>query len=204
MASEVARQMCGRRPRTGRGFWRRISEKSAFCCNLLAALVYAAGILTPAAGHAAVTARDMEVAGRILALTSNPLTGNVRVGIVYDPSNDASSRDERDLADVLSGGVAVGDINLIPVPISISDISAEPTDILFLTSGLGAAAAAAGAQAAREKILCITTDLAATKAGYCALSLQIDTKVHITINQAALAASNVSFSEAFMLMVNEI
>jgi hypothetical protein len=160
--------------------------------------------MTPTSGHAAVTARDIQVAGRILALTADPPSGDVQMGIVYDPANPTSMQDERALMAILGNGLMVGDVNLVPVPITIAQIASYTTDIIFLTTGLGAYAFKAGNQANREKILCITPDLAATQAGFCAVSLQIDTKVHITINQAALAASNVSFSEAFMLMVNEI
>jgi hypothetical protein len=171
---------------------------------LYAAFIGAAAILTAQASDAAVTSRDMQVAGRILALTSNPLSGDVRVGIVYDPDNPTSMQDERALKAILSGGLTVGDVNLIPVPVRIDRIGKIPTNILFLTTGLGAKAGLAGDQAAREKILCITPDPAATQAGFCALSLQVDAKVHITVNHAALAASDVSFTEAFMLMIHEI
>ena len=168
------------------------------------ALFYAAAILAPATGQAAVTAREIQVAGRILALTANPPSGDVTVGIVYNPENAASVQDERDLLSILGSGLSVGDVNLIPFPVAISNISTLRTDIMFLTQGLGAGAEKAGDQASRQKILCITTDLTATQAGYCSVCLQLDTKVHITINQATLAASDVSFTEAFMLMVNEI
>jgi len=168
------------------------------------ALAYTGIMMMPIASHAAVTAEEIQVAGRILALTSNPLSGDVKVGIAYDPNNALSAQDERTLMAILGRGLVVGNVNLIPVPITIDKITTIPTDIIFLTAGLGADAVKAGDQAAREKILCITTDLAATQAGFCALSLQIDTKVHITVNQATLEASGVSFSEAFMLMINEI
>jgi len=180
--------------------WRVLAAIQRFCFTIICA----AAMLTPRAGHAAVTARDIEVAGHILALTSNPLSGKVRVGIVYDPDNPISTQDERSMLAILGSGLAIGDVNLIPVPLAIGNITAIPTDIIFLTTGLGPSAVKARDQAARERILCMTTDLAATQAGFCAVGLQIDTKVHINIDLAALAASNVSFTEAFMLMVNEI
>ena len=161
-------------------------------------------MMMPNASLAAVTAKDIQVAGRILTLTTEPLSGDVRVGIVYDPHIARSTQDERDLMAILGRGLIVGNVNLIPVPITIDKITTIPTGIIFVTTGLGAEAGKAGDQAVREKILCITTDLAATQAGFCALSLQIDTKVHITINLATLAASGVGFTEAFMLMIHEI
>ncbi len=189
---------------------RQLRDTLAEAVRFSLGAICAAAILTPAAGQAAATAvpatttREIQVAGRLLALTSNPLSGDVKMGIVYDPHDAASAQDERALAAILGSGLDVGDVTLIPVPIPIGRIGTSSTDIIFLTPGLGAEAALAGEQAVRKKILCITTDLAATQAGFCAVSLQIDTKVHISINVAALAASDISFTEAFMLMIREI
>jgi hypothetical protein len=161
-------------------------------------------MLAPTASHAAITAKDIQVAGRVLGFTTTPLTGNVKVGIVYDPANAGSMADEQALVGILGSGLAIGTINLIPVPVTIGNIAATPTDIIFLTTGLGANAAKAGAQAAAEKIICITTDLAATQGGYCAVSVQTDPKVQITVNKATATASGISFAAAFMLMITEI
>jgi hypothetical protein len=46
--------------------------------------------------------------------------------------------------------------------------------------------------------------VAATQAGNCAVSVQSDPKVQITVNKAAASASGVSFASAFLMMVTEI
>lgn len=170
-------------------------------CSVLACAV---AITMPIAGHAAVTAKDIQVAGRVLGFTSDPLSGDVKVGIVYDPDNAISAQDEHALVTILGGGLTIGNIDLIPVPITIKQLATTSTDIIFLTEGVGAAAAKVGAQAAQEKIPCITTDLAATRAGFCAIGIQTDPKVQITINKVTATASDVYFTSAFMLMVTEI
>jgi hypothetical protein len=169
-----------------------------------AGLFCAAAASFPFAGQAAVTAKDIQVAGRVLGFTATPLTGNVKLGIVYDPANAGSAADEAALVGILGTGLAVGAVTLIPVPITIDKIASTPSDVIFLTSGLGADAAKAGAQAAAEKVICITTDLAATQAGSCAVDIQTAPTVQITVNKATAAASGVSFASAFMLMITEI
>jgi hypothetical protein len=98
----------------------------------------------------------------------------------------------------------VGAVTLVPVAVPIASVGSPNADVLFLTSGLGAAAAQVGTAAADRKIMCITTDAAANAAGDCAVAVQSDPAVKITVNKAAAAASNVSFGTAFMLMITEI
>jgi hypothetical protein len=172
--------------------------------KLCIGLLCAASTLAPFAAHAAVTAKDIQVAGRVLGFTATPLTGNVHLGIVYDPSNAASTADEQALMGILGSGLTVGGVNLIGVPVTIANVATTPADVLFLTAGLGAAGAAAGTEAAAKKQICITTDLAATQAGDCAVSVASTPKVQITVNKAAASASGVSFGAAFMLMITQI
>ena len=160
--------------------------------------------IAPTASHAAITAKDIQVAGRILGFTTTPLIGNIRMGIVYDPANARSETDERTLLGILGKGLPIGNITLIPVPITIENLATTPADVLFLTHGLGGEAAKVGAQANAAKTLCITTDLSATKAGNCAVSVQTAPNVQITINKAAAAASGIDFESAFLLMITEI
>jgi len=169
--------------------------------QILAALAMLAA--TPA--QAAVTAKDVQVAGRVLGFTTTPLSGNVRFGIVYDPKRANSLADAQTLLLILGKGLTVGPVNLVPVPVPLAKLGTTPVDVLFLMPGLGAtAAAAAGRAAEAQQIMCITTDLAATQAGDCAVAVQSDPNVQITVNKAAAAASNVNFGTAFMLMITQI
>lgn len=170
----------------------------------LASQIMLAAIILPAAAQAQVTAKDIQVAARVLNFTSPAYTGTVKMGIVYDPAVAASAADEQALAGLLGSGLAVGSVTLVPVPVPIANLASASADVFFLTSGLGTAAAAVGTQAAAAKKLCITTDIAATKAGDCAVSVQSDPKVQITVNKAAASASGVSFASAFLMMVTEI
>jgi len=157
-------------------------------------------VLPPAASQAAVTAKDLQIVARVLSFTSPPFTGTVRLGIVYDPANAASIANEAAMLALLGNGVQVGAVQLVPVPMPIGELGLTSVDVLFLTSGLGAEAKLVQRQAANGK-LCITTDVAATAAGFCAVTIQSEPKVEITVNQAALA---VQFDSVFLLMVNKI
>lgn len=179
-------------------------RKFSLGLNILGTLAVLGLASVPQAGRAQVTAKDIQVAARVLNFTATPFTGTVKLGIVYDPSIAASAADEAALTGLLGSGLAVGSVTLVPVPVPIGKLASTPVDVLFLTSGLGAAASAVGAQAASAKTLCITTDQAATQAGNCAVSVASDPKVQITVNKAAAAASNVSFASAFLMMVTEI
>ena len=156
------------------------------------------------AALAQVTAKDVQVAGRVLGFLDPPLTGNVQLGIVYDPSVPASVADEQALLGILGSGLQVAGVNLIPVPVPLASLGTAQVTALFLTSGLGASAAQAGNAAAAKKIICITADLAATQSGACAVAVQTEPKVNITVNKATAAQSGVNFASAFMLMVTEI
>lgn len=183
------------------------SVKRAARCSLARYGLVLGGLLAllpPLAAQAAVTAKDVQVAGRVLSFTNPPTSGNVKLGIVYDPGNAASAADEQALLGILGSGLNVAGVNLIPVPVTIGSVSSAQVGAFFLTSGLGSAGAAVGTAAAAAKILCLTTDLAATQAGYCAVNVQSDPKVQITVNKAAASASGVNFASAFLMMVTEI
>ncbi len=164
----------------------------------------AAFLLAPLPALAAVTATDVQVAARVLGFTTTPVTGMVKLGIVYDPANPASAADEAALAGILGSGLTVGAVTLVPVPVPVASLAGANADVLFLTSGLGAEAGQVGSAAAARKIMCITTDAAANAAGDCAVAVQSDPAVKITVNKAAAAASGVSFGTAFMMMITEI
>ncbi|MDE8346987.1 MAG: hypothetical protein POH28_12580, partial [Acidocella sp.] len=168
------------------------------------AILVAAFSLAPLSAAAAVTATDMQIAARVLGFTTTPITGTVKLGIVYDPANATSAADETALVGILGSGLTVGAVTLVPVPVPIASLSSASADVLFLTSGLGTAAGPVGSAAAAKKILCMTTDTAANAAGDCAVAVQSDPSVKITVNKAAAAASGVSFATAFTMMITEI
>jgi hypothetical protein len=171
-----------------------------FCAIFtLVAIVFA-----PVAARATVTAKDIQVAARVLGFITTPVTGTVKLGIVYDPANAASMADERALLGILGSGLTIGNVTLVPEPVQLAKVGSADTDVLFLTGGLGASAAPVGAAAAARKEMCITTDIAAVQAGDCAVDVQADPTVQITVNKSVADSSGLSFGTDFLLMITEI
>jgi ABC-type uncharacterized transport system substrate-binding protein len=166
---------------------------------LLAALP---ALLAPA--RADVTEKDIQVAGRVIGFINPPASGTLKIGIVYDASNAASSADEQALMGILGRGLTIAGVTLIPEPVPIAALAGTDAGLLFLTSGLGAAGMEVGNAANAKKILCITTDPAAVQEGACAVAVQTSPSVQIIVNKALLAASGISFDAVFLLMVTEI
>src|ERR1700757_723838 len=94
-------------------------------------LIVLAAIVIPGASQAQVTAKDVQVAARVLNFTTTPFTGTVKLGIVYDPAIAASAADEQTLAGILGSGLAVGGVTLVPVPVPIAKLASTPVDVLF-------------------------------------------------------------------------
>ena len=181
----------------------RKEQSSSFIMARGAAILVALFAAT-APAQAAVTLKDIQVAGRVIGFIDPAPSGTLKLGIVYDPSNAASTADEQALAKILGDGFTVSGLTLVPEPVPIANVSHTDVDMLFLTGGLGSPGAAAGKVASTRKILCVTTDLAATRAGICAVAVQSSPEVQIILNRAALSASGISFDSAFMLLVTEI
>ena len=56
-----------------------------------AAIAYV--VLLSAPAHAEVTPVDLQIAARALGFMERPLSGNVRLGIVFDPADQRSAGD---------------------------------------------------------------------------------------------------------------
>lgn len=161
-------------------------------------------LLLPGVASADVTAKDLQIAGRVVAFTASPPTGEVKLGIVYAPGTPASAKDEQDLVAALGAGLKIGAITFVPVPITVDKLSGASADIVFMTSGLGADGAKVGDFIKAKKVLCITTELAAVQGGSCTVSVQTDPAVKITANRAVEDATGIGFAAAFKLMISEI
>jgi hypothetical protein len=164
------------------------------CCAILQAL--------PA--HADVTAGDLQIMGRALGFLEKPLSGEVRVGIVYSADNPQSAHDADDLQRLLGDGLRVGNVLLKPVMVSLGQLAQANVDVLFLTAGLGEQAAPVGIASRTRHLPCITSDLSQVQAGRCAVGVSSEPTVEILVNRAAARANGTTFSTLFRMMINEI
>ncbi len=153
--------------------------------------------------HAEVTQMDLQIAARALSFMEKPLTGNVRLGVVYRPGDAQSIRRADAVAKLLGDGLTVGNVTFRPVTVNIDQAITAPVDAFFLPDGLGAGAAKISEATAKRKVPCITLDLPQVEAGYCVLGVKVDPKVQIYLNRAAAAQSDTRFASVFLMMITE-
>jgi len=152
---------------------------------------------------AAASENEVLIAARALGFLEKPLTGTVRVGIVYAPDNPQSSEDGAGLQKIMESGLKVGGLTLRPVMVAIDGVDTANVDLLFLADGTGARASKAGDAARAKHIPCITLDIDQVKNGNCAIGIKSEPRVEILVNHDAASRSGVSFAGAFKMLITE-
>ncbi|MEO8467659.1 MAG: hypothetical protein ABI640_20220 [Gammaproteobacteria bacterium] len=156
-----------------------------------------------ASAFAEMTPIDLQIAARALSFMERPLSGAIRVGILYAPDNPRSVREAEALRDLLGAGVKAGKLELQPSLVGIREAAAAKVDLFFLAGFVGPAEAnAAGISAL--KVPCVTTDIAQVEGGACLMGVRSSPKVQIMINRAAAKNSGITFATVFRVMITEI
>lgn len=163
-------------------------------CSLLAVL--------PA--HADITRTDMQVAARALSFVSNPLSGRVRVGIVYAANSPRSLRQARDLESMLAKGMKIGTLELQPVLVEYANAATSDVDLFFLTEHMASDITLKPSGDPKQQALCITTDIDQVRNGVCTLGVRSRPKVEVFVNRASAAANDITFSTVFRVMITEL
>jgi hypothetical protein len=153
--------------------------------------------------HAQLTEVGLQLTARVLGFMERPLTGTVRLGVIYIP-NDASSIQGADaVISLLGTGLRAGNLLFTPVRVRIDQAAAAPVDAFFLPDGLGDQAKPIIEAEQKKKVPCITFDLAQVRNGICVLGLQIVPKVQIYVSRVAAANSDTTFVSMFRMMITE-
>jgi hypothetical protein len=160
--------------------------------------------LAAAPALAAVTENDVTIAARVLGFLDKPLSGAVRVGIVYAPDNPQSTGNAMTLRKIMESGLRVGGLSLTPVLVPIDDVGAAKVDLLFLAEGVGTRGSKAGDAARTRHIPCVTLDIDQARSGNCAIGVTSAPRVEILVNRAAAARTGVIFAGAFKMLITEI
>lgn len=164
--------------------------------KFLAFMFLSAGLMAPQVS--ATDAKDLQVIGRALSFVEGGASGDVMVAVVYD---DASKTEAESVVALLDGGMKAGKVNMSAQLVSVSDIgSVGDAAAIFVPSGMSAHY---GAIKAAGK-LTATTDKSCVQDGGCVLFVQSAPKVEVLVNQAAAAASAISFAAAFKMMIKEV
>ncbi len=153
--------------------------------------------------NASMSANAVIISARTLGFLQKPLTGTVRVGIVFAADAPQSAQDAAQLQAIIGAGLKVGGLNLTSVLVPIAGVDKASVDLFFLTAGLGASAAQAGDAARVKQIPCVTLDIPQVQAGYCAIGIQADPRVEILVNRDVAARSGAVFAGAFKMLLTE-
>jgi hypothetical protein len=168
---------------------------------LLAAIALVA-LAAPLAAKAD-PAKDLGVAGRALTFLENGPTGKATLGVVFDPSKPGSVAEKNAIMAAIGGGYAAGALTLVGKPIEADDVGgASGVQALYVTAGVNYASV--GAAAKGKKLITIGSDPACVKSGACAMGVETEPKVSITVNRATAAAVGAVFKAAFRMMITEI
>ncbi len=168
----------------------------------LAAAAAVLALAAPGVVHADA-AKDLGVAGRALTFLENGPAGKATLGVVFDPSKPASVAEKNALMAALGSGYAAGTLTLVGKPIEADDVGgAAGVQALFVTGGVNYGAV--GAAAKGKKLITIGSDMACVRSGACAMGVETEPKVSITVNRATAAAVGASFKAAFRMMITEI
>lgn len=167
-------------------------------CLLLAVC----GLITPARGE--ISATDLQLAARTLSFMENPLSGRVRVGIVYSPTSSRSEAQAQDLAVRLASGLRVGEMELLPVLVPIESADSADVDFFLMTEFLPPTTSNLSSVSASRQIACVTTDVRQVEAGQCTVAIRSQPRIEIIVNREVADNSGVRFATAFRVMVTEI
>jgi ABC-type uncharacterized transport system substrate-binding protein len=155
------------------------------------------------AASAAVSENDVTIAARALGFMEKPLTGVVRVGIVYESDRPQSFQDAASLQKIMDRGLTVGGLSLKPVMVPVGGVAGANVDLLFLVDGVGARASSVGDAARARQIPCVTLDIDQVKNGDCAIGIRSEPRVEILVNHEAASRSGIGFAGAFKMLITE-
>jgi ABC-type uncharacterized transport system substrate-binding protein len=159
---------------------------------------------TGAPAIADITITDIQVAARTLSFLDEPMTGRVRIGIVYSLQSPRSRSQADSLYATLAGGLTVGAVVLQPVLLAIDDASHADVDLFLLTEHIPPSGNELAAVSAARQIPCVTTDIEQVRNGNCIIAVRSRPKVEIIVNRKAAIDSGARFATAFRVMVTEI
>ncbi|HSK40741.1 MAG TPA: hypothetical protein VK943_13325 [Arenibaculum sp.] len=174
------------------------------------AALLAIALLGATDGAAETGSKDVQVAAKVFGFTDPPLTGTVRVAIVFAPDVEASRRDADALAGILGTGLAAGKATLVPVPVPLDPVGTgldgalDGAGAVFVTAGLAAHHEAIFGAAKARGLLSISTDMDCVRAARCVMGIRSEPRVEIVVNRSAAQASSIAFAPAFRMMISEL
>jgi len=165
-----------------------------------------AAALVTASAHAAVAAvteKDVLVIARLVSLLDGAPKGRVEIAVLRDGPESIADADG--FIAQIGSGKQVGDVTLVAVPVSTSELAATNAKVILIPAGVEASYFDVIFSAAQKKqILTISNSDACLVAKRCAIAIKTDPAVNINMSQSAAHATGVSFGSTMRMMVKEM
>lgn len=156
----------------------------------------AAATGSPVPAQAAATPKDLQIIGRMLSFLDPPMSGQVAVGLVHEPTDKTEAEK---IAEHLAAGISAGAVTFVPKLVPADQISVAGVPILLLTVEPSPTLV----NAAAKGTIVVSTRPGCADTGACTFSVQSEPKVEITVNRAAAEATGVKIGAAFRMMIKE-
>jgi hypothetical protein len=161
----------------------------------IAALVAAVAVF--AAPAEATTPRDLQVIARAVGFVNGLPRGVVNVAVVDGPGADA-------VMAAMANGVSAGGLTLNPRRVALNALATSGARVIIVPEGQGASHAAIASAARGMRAVTVSTDMSCVRAGRCVVGVASSPRVEIVVSRIAAAAADISFGQAFRVMIREI
>lgn len=172
-----------------------------------AALLAGLFLLSMCPGAYATDVLDITTGLKTLLLVNNRQAEDVRVAIVFDPTNSASKSDAETIKSNVDHGAGVpAGLTVTALLVSISNLSSlSQTQVAFLASGLSNADYSLVSSAASSHgVLTISTGTDCVKSNKCILGVITNPRLEIYYSEYAAKKANIKFSDAFIMLARKI
>jgi hypothetical protein len=163
----------------------------------LPAALFASCLLFAPDARAATTTRDLQVMARAVGFINGLPRGVVDVAVVDGPGADA-------VMAAMTRSASAGGITLNPRRVALSALTTSGARVIIVPEGQGASHAAIAAAARGMHAVTVSTDMNCVRAGRCVVGVASSPRVEIVVSRAAAAAADISFGQAFRVMIREI
>lgn len=159
-------------------------------------------MLATSTGIAETNPRDIAVATRAIGFMEPKLAGATTVAVVHAAGDAASEADAGQMVRALSSA-SVNGITFKPQLVASNDLGAIGRSRVVFVASRTPNQAAIFAAASKAHAVTISFDMACVAAGHCVVGVRTSPKVEIIVNRTARQASDVRFSQAFLMLVTE-
>lgn len=151
----------------------------------------------------APTLQDLQIAARVLHFLDVPVSGELVLAIVFNPSDPASRAEAVALVGLAGKGLSIGNLTLRPYLVAQDKLATVVGyGAIFATTGVDQALL--GATLKQRHVPCLTRHPEQVQHGACIVAIGTEPTVSIVLSAANAAADGVHFATAFRMMVVEI